>query len=337
MFVHQCIFTGLGSRGCFWAGRLARYPRAKVAAYVEPDAAIRQQAIAELNLDAATIHPSLDDAIAAVEADFVFDVTPPAVHHVIAKRAFDAGLHVIGEKPLSDDLAIAAELVAAGEAVGRRHMVTQNYRFSWIARRTRQLLESGIIGSPAQLDIGFYMNWADSPGTHYVTEPFMFIKDMMVHHFDMMRYVLGKEPLAVQAVTWNQPWGWHAGDAAHAIVFEYAEGMHATHVSVGCTLGRRTTYNGNWRLDGPLGTLSWEHDELWHTHLHRAEMPVRRQIICDRPWPDMDLILNEFLDAVEQDREPECSARDNIASMKIVFAVIRSAEEKRRVSMDEFA
>jgi hypothetical protein len=47
------------------------------------------------------IFPILSAAIAGTQR-FRLDVTPPAVHHEIALEAFAAGLHVIGEKPLSD-------------------------------------------------------------------------------------------------------------------------------------------------------------------------------------------------------------------------------------------
>jgi predicted dehydrogenase len=57
------------------------------------------------------------------------DVTPPAVHHQIAEKAFAHGLHVLGEKPLSDDYATAKRVVEAGAQAGVKHMITQNYRF----------------------------------------------------------------------------------------------------------------------------------------------------------------------------------------------------------------
>ena len=47
-------------------------------------------------------------------------------------------------------------------------------------------------------------------------------------------------------------------------------------------------------------------------------------------------IIQEFLSAIDEGREPECCAQDNVESLKMVFAAIRSAEEDREVRLDEF-
>src|SRR5699024_2226369 len=130
-----------------------------------------------------------------------------------------------------------------------------------------------------------------------VTEPFMLINDMMVHHFDMMRYVLGGDPVAVQAITWNHSWGWHKGDAAHSIVFEFPEGLWATHVSVGCAVGQRTNYNGDWRIAGPKGTITWDSaGKMWHSHLHKANPQVHKEIF---PISPEQTLLGEFFSAIQ--------------------------------------
>ena len=334
--MYRGILTGLGGRGRHWVRQTRLHSGGELIAFVEPSAAMRERAIQELDLAPSSIFETLDQALNAVEADFALDVTPPRAHHEIARQAFDAGLHILGEKPLSDDFQTAKEVVAWGEAARRKHMITQNYRFSAQPRTTRQALADGLIGKPGQCDVRFYMNWADIPGSHYVSQPYMLINDMMVHHFDMLRYVLGVDPVAVQAITWNHPWGWHRGDAAHAIVFEFADGLHATHVSVGCAVGEMTPWNGEWRIEGPKGSITWDNaGRMWHSHLHRTEQRVREEIFPQSVKPADQAILDEFFAAIDQDRPPECSAADNLRSVAMVFAAITSAKEKRRVQLDE--
>jgi predicted dehydrogenase len=332
----KCILTGLGGRGLHWVAQVRKRDDIDIVAYVEPMEANRQRAIEQKQVPAERIFPSLDDAIANVQADFVLDVTPPKVHHQVAEKAFAAGLHVIGEKPLSDDFAIAQQVAQAGAQAGVKHMITQNYRFGAQPRTSHKVLQDGIIGKPGQCDIQFYMPWADIPGSHYVTEPFMLINDMMVHHFDLMRYVLGQNPQSVQAITWNQPWGWHKGDAAHAIVFRFADGLVATHVSLACALGQQTSWNGDWHIQGPNGSLDWDKSGTWYSHLHRTENKVNRQPIEHMDvLPAEQAMLNEFFAAIREDREPECSAQDNLQSLAMVFAAIKSAQEGRKVELAE--
>ena len=333
----RCILTGLGGRGRHWLQAVQKRDDVEIVAGVEPSEANRQIAI-EKGMAPDKIFSSLEDAFNHVEADFVLDVTPPKVHHLVAEQAFAHGLHVLGEKPLSDDFSIARQVAQSGAAAGVKHMITQNYRFGAQPRTTRKVLAEGLIGTPEQCDVRFYMPWADMAGTHYVTEPFMLINDMMVHHFDLMRYVLQADPIAVQAITWNHSWGWHKGDAAHAIVFEFPDNLFATHVSCGCAVGSKTSWNGDWRLEGANGSIDWDASGTWHSHLHRTEEKVDRQKIehLDVP-PGEQSMLDEFFAAIDQNREPECSAQDNLKSLAMVFAAIQSAKEKRRVELSELA
>jgi predicted dehydrogenase len=330
------ILTGLGGRGLHWVDHVSKRDDVEMVAFVEPMEANRERAVQQKNIPAERIFASLDEAIANGPADFVLDVTPPKVHHLVAEKAFAAGLHVIGEKPLSDDFAIAKHVAEAGAKAGVKHMITQNYRFGAQPRTSRKVLQEGIIGKPGQCDIQFFMPWADFPGSHYVTEPYMLINDMMVHHFDLMRYVLGQNPESVQAITWNQPWGWHKGDAAHAIVFRFADGLVATHVSLACAVGQQTSWNGDWHIQGPNGSLDWDKAGTWHSHLHRTENKVERQQIehLNVP-PGEQAMLDEFFASIQENREPECSAHDNLQSLAMVFAAIQSAQEGRKVELAE--
>jgi len=334
----RAILAGLGGQGLGWAQALKTRKDISIVAMAEPVEANRKRAIDQLGVSPSMVFESIDEAIDKIGADFVFDVTPPSVHHQVADKAFSKGLHVIGEKPLSDDFAQAKRIASVGASKGLVHMITQNYRFGPQPRATRQLIAQNTIGELGQLDIRFYMSWADIPGSHYVTQPYMLINDMMVHHFDMMRYVLGKDPISVQAITWNPSWGWHKGDASHAIVFEFEGNLHATHVCVGCAQGSMTNWNGDWRIEGTKGTIDWRSDgSVWHSWRHRTPEPFNREVMLPSVKDARNAILDEFLAAIKEKRQPECSAIDNLKSVEMVFAAIKSAKEKRAVKISELA
>jgi predicted dehydrogenase len=337
--MYRAIITGLGGRGLHWVKAAKQHPECEIVAYVEPFEPNRLRAIEKAEVPAEQIYETLESAAIAVEAEFVIDVTPPAAHREIAETAFAAGLHVLGEKPLSDNFNDAVQVAEAGRVAGLKHMITQNYRFGGQPRTTRRLLNDGLIGKPGQCDIRFYIPWADAPGSHYVEQPFMLLNDMMVHHFDMMRYVLGQNPVQVHAITWNQPWGWHKGDAAQSIVFQFADGLMATHVACGCAVGSQTGWNGDWRIEGPQGSIDWHKSGMTYSHLHRVSNGEERrteEISSDTVAPSEQAMLTEFFAAIAEDREPECSARDNLRSLAMVFAAIRSSEENRWVELREF-
>ncbi|GIX05978.1 MAG: hypothetical protein KatS3mg115_0381 [Candidatus Poribacteria bacterium] len=157
---------------------------------------------------------------------------------------------------------------------------------------------------------------------------------MGIHHFDLMRYVFDREPIAVEARTWNPSWGWHRGDAGHTAIFELEGGLIVTHHALGCSVGKQSPWNGEWRIEGPQGSITWEEDQIFRTSIER-EHAGREQLPLDQVPPAQDAILQEFLDAVREGREPECSSRDNIRSLAMVFAGIRSDQERRRVEIAE--
>ena len=331
----KAILVGLGGRGRYWLDQCLQQEGVDIAACVEPYAENRQRAIEDQGIDADQIYDDLSQANDAVQADFVLDITPPVVHEEIAMQTFAAGLHLLGEKPLSDDYRAAQRIVAAGQEASVRHMITQNYRFAGLPCTTRRLLAADLIGQVGQLDVSLYVNSADLPGSHYVTEPYMFLTDMGIHHFDMMRYTLGKDPISAHALTWNLPWGWHQGDAAQLILFRFEDGVMATHRGVGCTVGHVPAgHNGEWRYEGPRGTLTWEGFDLFHSHQHKADPKVRRQVeLDDTGEGDQNPVLREFVAALSEDREPECSAADNIKSMGMVFAAVQSAKQGREIQI----
>jgi predicted dehydrogenase len=331
----KTILVGLGGRARHWQGACNDHPDVELVAYVEPNEENKKRAIEERSVSENLIHDSLEEAINAAQADFVIDVTPPAVHETIATTTFNAGLNLLGEKPLSNDFAAAKRIVEAGKQAGVKHMITQNYRFNALPRTTHRLLNENRIGKVGQLDVSLYVDWADNPGSHYVTEPYMFLTDMGVHHFDMMRYTLGLDPISAQAITWNLPWGWHQGDACQIIVFRFENGVIATHRAIGCTMGHVPAgHNGEWRYEGPLGTLTWEGFDLYHTLKHKADPQIREQITLGEV-DGSNPVLNEFVRALQENRQPECNAEDNLKSMAMVFGAVQSAKEGREILLSE--
>jgi predicted dehydrogenase len=333
----RAIIVGLGGRGRGWLNDCRENPDVEVVACVEPGEENQRRAISELGVKKEQLFDDLNAAVKAVKADFVVDITPPAVHERVAMTAFENGLHVLGEKPLSDNYDAAKRVVAAGKKAGVRHMITQNYRFAGLPRTTFRLIKEGLIGPVGQVDVSLYVPWADAPGSHYVTQPYMFLTDMGIHHFDMMRYTLDLDPVSAQAITWNLPWGWHKGDGCQLILFRFSNGVIGTHRGVGCTVGHVPAgHNGEWRFEGPKGTLTWEGFDLYYSHSHRTDKKVREKLSLDTDRTGgPKALLAEFLSALKEKRAPECNAEDNLKSMGMVFAALNSAKEKREVKLSE--
>ncbi len=63
----------------------------------------------------------------------------------------------------------------------------------------------------------------------------------------------------------------------------------------------------------------------------REEVPLKA-IVPDKVKAS---VLDEFISALKEEREPECSGRDNLKTMAMTFAAFESARNGRRVSLSE--
>src|SRR5258708_28063838 len=101
----------MGGMGNTWLKTVLASSEIEYAGFVEVNSTIAEQQVKEYALDSSLIFDSLDKALAAVKADGVIDVTPPRFHRDVSLTALEAGIPVLSEKPLSDTLPGAQDIV----------------------------------------------------------------------------------------------------------------------------------------------------------------------------------------------------------------------------------
>lgn len=121
---------------------------------------------AELDLDPTRVHGSwteMLEAEAALPADrrieMVSIVTPNHLHFPVAKAALEAGFHVVCDKPLTNTVAEAEELVRLTEAHDRVFCVTHNYTGYPMVKEARERLASGDLGSIRKVIVEYSQGW----------------------------------------------------------------------------------------------------------------------------------------------------------------------------------
>ncbi len=78
--------------------------------------------------------------------DAVDIVTNSETHHVLALKAFDAGVNVATEKPLAHSVRACRRMIEAAERSGKVLSVSENYRRDPLNRLARAVLDSGALG-----------------------------------------------------------------------------------------------------------------------------------------------------------------------------------------------
>jgi predicted dehydrogenase len=210
-------------------------------------------------------------------------------------------------------------MVRKAEAEGLTLMVSQNYRFRTWIRSARRFLESEELGRVSHAYVSFRLNPDWGPFRQKMDD--VLLIEMSIHHFDMMRYLLGKDPTEVFARTWNPPWSWFRGDCAAAVNLDM-EGMPVLYEGSSVAFGKHTGWNGEWRIECEKGSL--EYDEcsgLRYTHFKGGGKPVE---LLKMPVENQEYSLVEFESSLGRGVEPETNGVDNLKSLAMVFAALGS-------------
>ena len=143
------------------------------------------------------------DVIADPSIDAVHITTPNAEHFPMVKAAFEAGKHVLCEKPLAMSTAEAEALVALQAAKGLRGAVNHNLRYYPMVQQMRAMREAGEFGDILVVQ-GTYSqdwmlyesdwNWRVDPS---VSGPSRVMADIGSHFFDMAEHVTGLKVTSV--------------------------------------------------------------------------------------------------------------------------------------------
>ncbi len=337
----KTVVVGCGGMAREWVKHAVELDTIELVGLVDlnRDAAV---AMAErFHLPDSVVFGSLREAVAATGADAVFDVTVPAAHDRVTIEALALGCHVLGEKPMSDDLDKARQMVAAAKAAGKTYAVTQSRRPLSGFKSIEHFIARGGLGEVAELHSDFYL------GAHFggfrdaMAHPL--ILDMAIHTFDNARQISGADPVSVYCHTWNPKHSWYDGHASAAAIFEMTDGVVYTYRGSWCNEGRQTTWEADWRIVGSKGTLTWDganamrcevvkpaqsegfSRELVEVEVPRVEMPVEGHGYLIRQFAEH--VLSSGTTAVE------CPCEDNLKSVAMVMAAVESAEAGRKVEV----
>ena len=281
---------------------------------------------------------SLDQALEATRPDAVLVTTTLEGHAPITKAALEAGLPVLCEKPFTDTLDCAQELVDLAAAKGVTLMVSQNYRFFPAVRTAARLVREGALGELYEVSIDFRRNDPSPPNPQrrHHTDAHPLLVDMSIHHFDLLRLILASEPLAVLCEASNPPWSGYEGPpvAVSSVLFD--GGVVVSYRGSWISAGPDTAWAGEWRMEFERGQLCWTSRGEDNVLLDRVVMRSRRGRRSTVTLPAMAHIdragtLAEFASALRENREPETSGRDNLGTIALMTAAVESAERREWV------
>lgn len=317
----RALLVGAGGMGRGWSRALAQYDAVQLVGIADIDSERAEELAKTHDHDVATA-PTLERLLSSTEADFVVDVTIPEAHHAVTLAALDAGLPVLGEKPLAATLPEALELVAAAEATGTLFMVSQNRRYIEHLKTFKAYAKQ--LGALGAVVANFFKAPHFGGFRDEMAHPL--VLDMAIHTFDGARFLTDQDPVAVYCDEYNPSWSWYAGDAATTAIFEFTDGLRFVYTGSWCSPGQETSWNSAWRVSGANGTAQWDGDNAPTTET--TSHPTEAQTM---EHTGLDGSLREFVDALRDGSTPMGECHDNVVSLAMVHAAIVSATTKQRV------
>lgn len=313
---------GAGRIGNVHARSIASSGRAKVSYIADamPDAASK---LAEV-VGAKTA--PLEEVIAASDVDAILIATPTDTHADLIEMAARAGKAILCEKPVSLSVPRIEECLKVVEASGVPLMIGFHRRYDPNFSVLEKRLRNGEIGDPEIITIT--CRDPSAPPVSYIERSGGLYRDMMIHDFDMARFLLGGEEVAtVHALggVMTDPAIGKAGDIDTAAVhMQTASGK-----MVVITNSRRATYGHDQRIEvhGSKGLLraanihnttvelanenGWTEDAIPFSFVERYQAAYTAEI-------------HKFLDYLEKGEAPRASGHDGLMAQKLAEAATES-------------
>lgn len=272
---------------------------------------------------------SLEETLADPQIDAVVLTIPNHLHCAVAVEALKAGKHVLVEKPLSNTVEEADQMVAAADAAGRVLMVAQCRRFFPGAQEAKKRVAQ--LGRPLDIVHMLGVNvpqaqadwWKSADATGGLA-----LGLNGPHVIDTILWLMGERPVRVYAQTGRlKPQNWQGEDQA-TVVLTFADGSIATgHLS----FNMRPHTNERW-IVGPNGSMHLTHDRL--LRLDGQEIVDGALTPYIEGDESFDSQFREFALAIQEGRVPQASASEVRPVVEVLSAALTSARTNAPVELD---
>ena len=278
---------------------------------------------------------AVEDILGAGDVDAIAICSPTDTHADLIERAARAGKAVFCEKPIDLDVTRIRACLKVVRETGAPLMIGFNRRFDPNFAALRKRIGEGEIG---RLEIvSITSRDPGPPPISYIARSGGLFRDMMIHDFDMARFLLGEEPIAVTAMgsALVDPAIGEAGDVDTAVVIMETKSGRLAQISN----SRRATYGYDQRVEAHgdkgmiraanvpettveiAGAQGFTRDKILNFFLERYERAYRAE-------------LDAFVAAIGSGLKPRPDGEDGLRANILADAAYQSWKTKQRVAVD---
>jgi myo-inositol 2-dehydrogenase/D-chiro-inositol 1-dehydrogenase len=321
---------GAGRIGKIHAGNIVRQPGAKLKYVVDVNAAAASELAAKHGAQVALADRVFGDA--GVKAVVIGSSTD--THAELIQRAAAAGKAIFCEKPVDLSLSRARECRDAVSKAGVICLVGFQRRYDPTFAALKERISAGEIGDPEMLVVT--SRDPGAPPVEYIKVSGGIFKDMLIHDFDIFRWILGDEAATVYATgsCLTDPAIAAAGDIdATAVTIRTKKGRLAQINTI-----RRAAYGYDQRFEviGSKGMLqAGNHRPTEVTAATAASVSVDKpeHFFLERYRVAYANEMAHFFDALARGGPVRTSIEDGVKALELAEAATISWRENRIVDL----
>lgn len=285
------------------------------------------------SIDRTYSYEQFGDCLNSGGVDAVYIALPNNMHRAYTVAAAEAGIHVLCEKPMAMDEADCEAMIEAAEDASIKLMIAYRLHLEKGNLTAIEVVNSGKIGKPRIFTSVFSQQV--KPGNSRLRANIAggALYDMGIYCINAARYLFKSEPTEVFA--WNQT---AEGDERFREVPEMTSAMMQfpdDRIAQFCTSFGATSRSA-FEVVGTKGSLKMDPAYEMAQAL-KAEITVGSRTTkkvsekTDQFAPE----LVYFSDCILNDKQPQPSGQEGLADVRIIQALLQSAELNRAVSVPQ--
>lgn len=254
--------------------------------------------------------------------------THPPERLPLLEAAIRSGKHVLSQKPFVTDLDEGERLVALAAQQNVKFAVNQNGRWAPHFSYIRQAVSRGLVGDVLSVHLGVHWDHTWTKGTPFERIFDLVFYDFGIHWFDFISTILttqGRPVQRVQAARSSARGQEIAPPLLAQAIMEFEGGQASLVLDAALKYGKqdRTYVGGTGGSIASIGPDLGKQTVTLYTEAGAASPTL------EGAWfPDgFHGTMGELLCAIEENREPANSARENLNSLALCFATIAAAND----------
>lgn len=333
--IKKMIQVGTGGFGTYWLQTII--PRvdsfARLVAAVDVNETALKNAEVIGGLPKEKCYTDLRQALKENKADFVNVVVPPEYHEAVIDTALEAGLDILCEKPLGNDMEACVRIRNKVKAAGKKLAVTMSHRFEVEKQTVEALVKSGVYGEIDYIVSRLVM--AGNKENCREDRAETLVSGALIHNLDTIRGICGCNAKTVYA---NCRIGGPSNAPSGLVILEMENGVRAVLEE---SFANGVNHDG-WsdeylRVECREAAIEADHKMVTVKSDKGYPMPVTARIpLIESEYWDHALILSDFVKWLEGGKKPATEAEDNLQCCALVFAAIESIQSGKAVDVQDF-